>query len=143
MNEYVERIFIYEVKKWYPFSLLCVCLNNKHLFLFYLHGRCLKEKYWKLINTVFLIIISTYPSIMMHIGHIVLCVFFSLTVMKQDSKSNRQRDEGKEENSYEDNRAHFYSLHKIVGQQEVEHGHLFVLATSGDTPCLALIMLVL
>ncbi len=41
-------------------------------------------------------------------------VFFCLslhTVMKQDEESDRQRDEGKEENSYEDNRANFYLLH--------------------------------
>ncbi len=31
--------------------------------------------------------------------------------MKQDEESDRQRDEGKEENSYEDNRANFYLLH--------------------------------
>lgn len=35
--------------------------------------------------------------------------------MKEDNESNRQRDEGKEENNYEDNRANFYSLHKTVG----------------------------
>ncbi|KAA8591731.1 hypothetical protein FQN60_017105 [Etheostoma spectabile] len=39
-------------------------------------------------------------------------------VMKQDSKSNRQRDEGKKENSYEDNRAHFYKLHKTGGDNK-------------------------
>lgn len=53
--------------------------------------------------------------------------------MKQHSDRNRQRDEGKEERSYEDNRAIFDSLH-TTGQREVEHGHLFVLGPRAAHP---------
>lgn len=40
---------------------------------------------------------------------------FSLTVIKRDDEGDRQRDEGKEEDSYEDNRATLYSLTKSAG----------------------------
>lgn len=80
---------------------------------------------------------------MMALG-LIMCVFlsFSVAVMKQDDESNRQRDEGTEEYSYEDNRANFlFTTPDCGGQQEVEHGNWFVLGTSGGSPCLALLVL--
>lgn len=38
--------------------------------------------------------------------------------MKQDNESDRQRDEGKEESSYEHNRANFYLLHSTEGDNK-------------------------
>lgn len=38
--------------------------------------------------------------------------------MTQGNESNRQRDEGKEESSYEHNRANFYFLHSTEGDNK-------------------------
>lgn len=109
----------------YERQLYSILLSNVLYFLLF-HVSCLNKACHNFFSELFKreILKSHKYGISYHYKHVciyndgtlvifILCVFlsFSLSVMKQDNESNGQRDEGMEENSYEDNRAIFYLLH--------------------------------